>query len=84
MNRNNFLRGLAAFSATAVLSLGLAATASAQASDYPNRTIELLVPYQPGGGTDGLARAFADASRKHISQPIVICLLYTSPSPRDS
>lgn len=65
------LRGLAAFTAAAALSLGLAATAAAQ-SDFPNHTVELLVPYQPGGGTDGLARTFADASRKHMSQSMVI------------
>jgi tripartite-type tricarboxylate transporter receptor subunit TctC len=65
------LRGLAAFAAAAALSLGLAASAAAQ-SDFPNHTVELLVPYQPGGGTDGLARTFADASRKHMSQSMVI------------
>jgi len=65
------LRGLAAFTAAAALSLGLAASAAAQ-SDFPNHTVELLVPYQPGGGTDGLARTFADASRKHMSQSMVI------------
>ncbi len=53
--------------------LGLALTAGAHAqSKFPERTIELLVPYQAGGGTDGLARAFADASRKHIDQSIVV------------
>ncbi|MFZ4285571.1 Bug family tripartite tricarboxylate transporter substrate binding protein [Variovorax sp. HJSM1_2] len=62
---------LAAVFAAAALSFGFAAPASAQ-SDYPNHQIELLVPYQAGGGTDGLARAFADASRKHINQPIVV------------
>ncbi|XAH25228.1 tripartite tricarboxylate transporter substrate binding protein [Xylophilus sp. GW821-FHT01B05] len=60
--------------ALAALALGAACAAPALAadSDFPNRTVELLVPYQPGGGTDGLARAFADASRKHMSQSIVI------------
>lgn len=53
------------------LGLGTALSAQAQAS-FPSRTIELLVPYQAGGGTDALARAFADASRKHIDQSIVI------------
>ena len=44
----------------------------AQTSDFPNKTIELLVPYSPGGGTDALARAFAEASHKHTSQSIVV------------
>ena len=74
MRRSRFLRGLAALSATASLSLGYAALATAQSnsSNFPNHAIELLVPYQPGGGTDGLARAFSEASRKHTSQSIVI------------
>lgn len=63
-------RRLALFSAAAC-ALTLAAPTMAQA-DFPNHAVELLVPYQPGGGTDGLARAFADASRKHMSQSIVV------------
>jgi tripartite-type tricarboxylate transporter receptor subunit TctC len=55
--------------------LGATALPSQQAfaqSDYPNRPIELIVPYGAGGGTDVLARAFAEASRKHLSQPITV------------
>ena len=71
MTSQPILRRIAALSAIAALGLGLAAPAAAQ-TKFPTRSIELLVPYQPGGGTDGLARAFADASRKHIDQSIVI------------
>ena len=67
----NSFTSLAGLFATTALAFGLAAPAAAQ-SDFPNHTVELLVPYQAGGGTDGLARAFADASRKHMSQPIVV------------
>jgi len=68
-----FLRKLAALSGALGLAFGLAApTAQAAGNDYPNHTVELVVPYQPGGGTDALARAFADASRKHMSESIVI------------
>ena len=49
----------------------LAGTAHAQ-SDFPNKPIELVVPFQPGGGTDALARSFADATRKHTTQSIII------------
>ncbi|KQP22459.1 tripartite tricarboxylate transporter substrate binding protein [Pseudorhodoferax sp. Leaf267] len=49
----------------------LAGTAFAQ-SDFPNKPIELVVPFQPGGGTDALARSFADATRKHTSQSFII------------
>jgi tripartite-type tricarboxylate transporter receptor subunit TctC len=68
-----FLRKFAALTGAACLALGIAAPAAqAAGNDYPNHTVELIVPYQPGGGTDALARAFADASRKHMSESIVI------------
>lgn len=35
---------------------------------YPNRPVELIVPAGAGGGTDVLARAFAEAARKHLPQ----------------
>jgi tripartite-type tricarboxylate transporter receptor subunit TctC len=47
-------------------------SAFAQGSTYPDRTVELVVPYQAGGGTDALARSFAEVSRKHFSQQIVV------------
>ena len=48
------------------------APAFAQLGDYPNHPVELVVPYGAGGGTDVLARAFAEAARKHMSQPITV------------
>ncbi|MFC5609408.1 tripartite tricarboxylate transporter substrate binding protein [Variovorax soli] len=60
----------------ATFAAGLAAAAAprafAQGSDFPNKPIELIVPFQAGGGTDALARAFADAGRKHLPQSIVV------------
>lgn len=41
-------------------------------SGYPNRPIELIVPAGAGGGTDVLARAFAEAAKKHLPQPITV------------
>jgi len=68
-----FLRKLALLSGAACAAFGIAAPAAqAAGNDYPNHTVELIVPYQPGGGTDALARAFADASRKHMSESMVI------------
>lgn len=42
------------------------------AADYPTKPIELIVPYAAGGGTDLVARAFADAAKSHLSEPIGI------------
>lgn len=50
--------------------LGLAAAGHAQS--YPARPIELVVPFAAGGGTDAMARAMSDASRSHLSQPLVV------------
>ena len=44
----------------------------AQSAAYPSRPIELIVPAGAGGGTDVLARAFAEAARKHLAQPITV------------
>ena len=66
-------RRIGALALAAVTGLaGFATPALAQVGDFPSHTIELVVPFQPGGGTDALARAFADASRKHTSQSIVV------------
>jgi len=41
-------------------------------SGYPSRPIELIVPAGAGGGTDVLARALAEAAKKHLPQPITV------------
>ena len=41
-------------------------TAPVQAASYPTKQIELIVPYAAGGGTDLVARAFADAAKNHL------------------
>jgi tripartite-type tricarboxylate transporter receptor subunit TctC len=42
------------------------------AQDYPNRSIEWVVPYQAGGGTDIVARTVAEKMSAALGQPIVI------------
>ncbi len=57
----------------AVTAAGLLPSALwAQASGYPSRPIELIVPAGAGGGTDVLARAFAEAAKKHLPQPFTV------------
>jgi len=43
-----------------------------EAADFPNKPIELIVPYDAGGVSDILARAFVDAAQGIISQPITV------------
>ena len=44
----------------------------AQAQDYPNRPITLVVPYAAGGGNDAMARIVAERMSKTLGQQIVI------------
>ena len=58
---------------TLLTSVALVTTGPAHAqSNYPSHSIELVVPFQAGGGTDALARAFAESSRKHLPQNVVV------------
>ena len=48
----------------------LAAPAIAQG--YPTKAIQMVVPYPPGGGTDGLGRITADVLSEKLGQQIII------------
>jgi tripartite-type tricarboxylate transporter receptor subunit TctC len=53
--------------------LALLAPASAvHAQTYPDKPIRLVLPFPPGGGTDGLARIVGDAMGKRLGQQILI------------
>ena len=38
----------------------------------PTRPVRLIIPYPPGGGTDTLARPWAERMRQKLGQPLVI------------
>ncbi|MBO9327671.1 ABC transporter substrate-binding protein [Achromobacter sp. HZ01] len=44
----------------------------AAAASYPSKQIELVVAYQPGGGSDNTARAVADEARNHFPQTVFV------------
>jgi putative tricarboxylic transport membrane protein len=50
----------------------LAGGSSAQAGEYPDKPVQLIVPYAAGGSTDLLARAVAQVAPKHLPQPLVV------------
>jgi tripartite-type tricarboxylate transporter receptor subunit TctC len=58
-----------------LLSLALAAClpmAAAQAQEFPDKPVKIIVPYAPGGGGDILARMFADKLKDRLGQPVVV------------
>ena len=56
----------------AAVTCGFAMPASAQAPDYPNRKITLVVGFAPGGGIDTFARVIAQQLSEQAGYPIVI------------
>jgi len=44
----------------------------AWSADFPTRSIELVVPYPPGGSSDALARVVAPTLEKQLGQPVVV------------
>lgn len=51
---------------------GLAATRAFAQGGYPNKTIQWIVPYAAGGGTDIVARTVAQAMGPALGQTIVV------------
>ena len=60
--------------AAAVAGALLAASAHAQPSDtdYPNRTVKIVVSAPAGGGLDIAARIIAEKLRQHFGQPFIV------------
>lgn len=55
-----------------VLLVGTCLLGGASAQDYPNKTITLVVPFSPGGGSDLTARMLVDNMTKDLGQTVVV------------
>lgn len=65
-------RRLLALAASVVALTAVPATQAADAGDWPNRPVTLIVPFAPGGPTDITARVLGDALSKMWNQTVVI------------
>ena len=69
--RGTFGRLLFAVTAVSLLAVALC-SGLALAGDYPDKKVELVVAFKPGGGSDTFARAFAQYGQKYMGQPIFV------------
>jgi tripartite-type tricarboxylate transporter receptor subunit TctC len=51
---------------------GLLICSSLWAQPYPNKVITLVVPFPPGGSTDGMARAIAPKMQEVLGQSVIV------------
>jgi tripartite-type tricarboxylate transporter receptor subunit TctC len=64
-----FLRHTLVLAAAAI---GIHGAALAQPDAYPSKPVEMIVPWPAGGGTDAIARVYAEAARSLFPQPIIV------------
>jgi tripartite-type tricarboxylate transporter receptor subunit TctC len=62
----------ALLAAVLVAAGALHAATPASAQNYPTRPIKVVVPFPPGGPTDGMARIISDRLSAVLGQPIVV------------
>ncbi|MDB5726915.1 MAG: hypothetical protein JWR25_413 [Noviherbaspirillum sp.] len=55
-----------------LLAAAMTLSLNANAQDYPSKQIKLIVPFQPGGGNDRVARIVAEKLRAKWGQPVII------------
>src|SRR6202165_3600877 len=46
--------------------------AAAQAGEWPNRPVRMVIPYAPGAGADIIGRTFAEELATTLGHPIVV------------
>lgn|SRR5690625_341723 len=60
------------FGAFCFATLAAVAAPALAATDYPNETVKMVVPFPPGGPTDGMARLIAKYLGEHLDTPVIV------------
>jgi tripartite-type tricarboxylate transporter receptor subunit TctC len=63
---------LEACAVAAVAAVSLASAMHAHAQQWPDRSVRIVVPYPPGGGTDIQARLLSNAFQKSMGQNFIV------------
>lgn len=67
MQRRTFIQQL-----STVFASGLLSAPALAKTDYPQKSIRIIVPTSPGGATDAVARLFAEQAGQRLKQPVVV------------
>jgi tripartite-type tricarboxylate transporter receptor subunit TctC len=66
------LRVISALIVGTGMAMSALSSAAAEPSKFPNRPIQLIVPYAAGGATDSVARLLQQGMEKRLGQPILV------------
>ena len=55
-----------------VMTVGALLSSGAMAQDFPQKAVQLVVPYPPGGLTDNIARIYANSLKDSWGQAVVV------------
>ena len=72
MNRRELLEMGGCCVATAALGAAIALPRSARASDWPTKTVRVIVPYAAGSATDLVPRTIFETISAQVGQSIVV------------
>ncbi|ESJ15934.1 hypothetical protein B551_0212705 [Cupriavidus sp. HPC(L)] len=72
MQRRHFLARAGAIAAAAVTGLAATPAAHAQADNFPQKPIRLIIGYTAGGSTDIPFRVLAENASKILGQPVIV------------
>lgn len=67
-----FTKLCASFAAATTIFATTAVSTAIASSDYPNKPVQLIVPWGAGGDTDAVMRVIAHYTGKHLGQTVVV------------
>lgn len=72
IQRGFFMKGVKLLFSFVVVSALILAGCNNEEENYPSSSIEILIPYSPGGQTDLSARAYAEHLQKYLDTEVVV------------